>query len=473
MSLEINNRHNSNMNNIAQNTGNNTTMPAFRIKNKVEQKIDEVVQHIDEEKEKPHNKTAITVGASVIGLSILVALVNPKVSSKLIEKLKILGNKYKTKLQKSKGDVKASKFYKFLTNSIEKLNKFVSYTNNVNSVKDTYYKQFCTEEKSFYGVKNKTIRKCLQSLDKGIRFVLKKPHELISKWGERLARHTVKNKYKNSAAMLDRFEIQLKKYYSQLSAEDKVKFDELMSNIKTRREYFSVQNLENRLSHQGDLMQNLNTDIRRQWVNYKKGFTNKYVKTSEHFNKNLSFWAQDIMAKKRGAVNTEGKGAVDTLFSYKGGTGGNYNAVLEIIKPHMSADEFKGVQKLAQKAEKGLRKANKSECMDYFDKRRDLTLGSAPTDILTATVGITTGAIALASADDRDKRISRTLTGILPAVAGIGTNIAMTSMLFSGTKSMLIGAATGGVMSLLGSGLDKARLRAKEIYKREQENKNA
>jgi hypothetical protein len=111
--------------------------------------------------------------------------------------------------------------------------------------------------------------------------------------------------------------------------------------------------------------------------------------------------------------------------------------------------------------------------MDYFDKRRDLTLGSAPTDILTATVGITTGAIALASADDRDKRISRTLTGILPAVAGIGTNIAMTSMLFSGTKGMLIGAATGGALSLLGSGLDKARLRAKEIYKREQENKNA
>ena len=113
MSLEIN-EINSSMNNIAQNTGNNTTMPTFRIKNKVEQKIDEVVQHIDEEKEKPHNKTAITVGASVIGLSILVALVNPKVSSKLIEKLKILGNKYKTKLQKSKGDVRASKFYKFL-----------------------------------------------------------------------------------------------------------------------------------------------------------------------------------------------------------------------------------------------------------------------------------------------------------------------------------------------------------------------
>ena len=111
------------------------------------------------------------------------------------------------------------------------------------------------------------------------------------------------------------------------------------------------------------------------------------------------------------------------------------------------------------KTERKLRVANKSECMEYFDKKRDLVLGSAPTDIVTAIFGVSAGAIAIMAADDREKRISRLLTGVFPALAGIGTNIALTSMLFSGPKGMVIAAITGSTLSLVGNKVNNYRLK--------------
>ena len=105
-------------------------------------------------------------------------------------------------------------------------------------------------------------------------------------------------------------------------------------------------------------------------------------------------------------------------------------------------------------AGKKLRKANKSECIEYFDKKRDLVVGGAPTDIVTAVLGLGACGIAVARAD-KENRASRAFTTGVPAVVGLGTSLACTAMLFSGGVGLLIGGAVGGVTSILCSIINK------------------
>ena len=98
-----------------------------------------------------------------------------------------------------------------------------------------------------------------------------------------------------------------------------------------------------------------------------------------------------------------------------------------------------------------LRKANTTECVEYFDKKRDLMLGSAPTDILTALGSLIASGIAISVADTKEDRISRFISGALPVIAGFGVSTALTALLFSGGKGMAIGAASSMGLSILGS----------------------
>lgn len=424
-------------------------------------KVDEFVKRVDEEKEKKNHKAAVAVGSGVVGLSLLVAFLNPKFSAKLIENLKVLQAKTGKKIERSKGDFLASKFYKALSKITGKASKFVSYANNFNSVKDTYFKQLCTEEKAFANVKSSRVKNFYLKFDKILRKIFKKPHELLTKWGDSLAKHSVKLKYKRAEKRMNKLDEMLKELRKQVPDNKKAQFDRKLKQLQSERKYFDAANLDERFAHQEDLMSNLNKDIREHWNNYRHGFTNKSVNHSEHFNKNLSFWAQDIMEPARTEINKKGKLAVDKLVGNTEGTKGTYNELMELLEGSLNDGEKSLLRKTYNKAQKGLRTANKSECMSYFDKKRDLVLGSAPTDVATALGGLAFGTVALASAKDKDSRISRGLTGVMPTMGGIATNIAMTSMLFSGPKALIIGSISGGIMSLAGSVIDKYRLKIK------------
>ena len=436
--------------------------PAFKRK-KIDEHVDKIKEKVEEEKKNPRNKVAVMAGSGVIGLSLLVAIFNPRISTKLIEKLKISQIKAKLRSKTEKDKPFKNKFYEIKDKTIDWITRFISYTNNVNSVKDTYFKQLCTEEKAFLGVRNNRKRRILKKGDNVFRKIFKKPHETLSRWGDNLGKHTVKRNYKIADKKMNKLENLLKEYSGRLSVEDKKEFDKIMQEISKDRKFFDEKNLNSRFEAQEEVMEHLNEDIRIQWVNYKHGFTNKYVKNSEHFNKNLSFWAQDITAPKREKLSRTGKEAVDKLLGQQDGKQGSFNRLYDLISAHLNPKEKEALKKTVQKTEKSLRTANKSECIDYFDKKRDLVLGSAPTDIVTAIVGLTIGGISYASADDRDKKISRLITGIIPTIAGFGTNIAFTSMLFSGSKGLLIGGATTFILSRIGSAIDHARLKAKGL----------
>lgn len=429
---------------------------------KLEKPIEKLVERVDEEKQKPHNRTAMAVGSSVLGLSVLVALLNPRVSSKLIENLKSVQLKSKQKLAQSKGSFVSTKFYKSVTATLNWTSRFVSSINNVNSVKDTYYKQLCTEEKTFRGIKNLQTRERLKKVDNVFMKIMKKPHELITKWGDSLAKLTVRNGYKTAVKKMDGFEAIVREYSKKLPEDKKRLVEEKLQQITSKRAYFTEESINARLKAQEGMMEHLDADIRARWHDYLHGFRNKYVKNSEHFDRNLSFWAQDIMQPEREKVVSAGTGMIDSFVGNKDGIKGEYRELIELLSENISIEEKNMLEKTLSKTEKSMRRANTRECCEYFDKKRDLILGSAPTDILSSAILLGIGGITLVSADEKDKRISRLITSVIPTAAGIGTNIALTTMLFSGTKGLLAGVAAGGILSLIGSRLDKVRLSLKQ-----------
>jgi len=421
----------------------------------------EAVLPYEKERKKKRLKNTAIVSGGVLGLSLAVTALNPKMSSKLVEKLRLLQFNAARQLEKSKGDFVKTKFYKITYDVINWFNRFLSWTNNVNSVKDTYYKQLCTEEKTFYNIYNLERRKRLSKFDNVFRKIMKRPHELITLWGDKLAKRTVSTSYKTASKKMDNLEKLINEYSDRLPKESKEEILKKMSEIKSSRQFFSDENLAGRFKEQENMMKGLNGEIRKRWKDYRHGFTNKYVNNSQHFNQNLSFWAQDIMQPGREQLEKAGNDAVEHLFGNNKGVKGLYREIADKITVNMNNEEKKSFEKALSKADKSLKRANENETCDYFDKKRDLVLGSAPTDILSSVIGITLGGIALASADNKDKRISRLLTGIIPTIAGLGTNIALTTMLFSGTKGMLYGILSAAILSFAGGKVDKIRLEAK------------
>ena len=154
-------------------------------------------------------------------------------------------------------------------------------------------------------------------------------------------------------------------------------------------------------------------------------------------------------------MNRTAKKAVDTLVGDGKGIKGKYQEAIDILSPHISKEEKTLLEDGLKKTGKRLNKANHSECVEYFDKKRDLVLGGAPTDILTGIGMIGLSGIAVGTADTKEDRLSRALTLGFPAVAGIGASMALTAMLFSGVQSMIYGSIASAGLSQIGSAADK------------------
>ena len=74
---------------------------------------------------------------------------------------------------------------------------------------------------------------------------------------------------------------------------------------------------------------------------------------------------------------------------------------------------------------------------------------------MTALFGLTMSGIAVGMADNKDERISKSLTVAFPAIAGLGTSMALTAMLFSGVQGMIYGSLASIGLSKIGSTADK------------------
>ena len=377
--------------------------PIEIVQKHAEKAADAFTPEIKDNKKKKVRNTAIAAGSAALVLGGVVALSNPKFSSRLMEKLKTMQGK------------NGGKFWETTIKALE-------FTNNINSMKDQGFKWICNKTK-----------------------FLKKPHKAITNWFDKIGQKTVVDKYKDVSKKMDKFETLLKQYSEKLPADKKAELETKLAQVREARKFLTKENTTQRLAEQEKLMSNLEGDFIKKFNEYKNGF--KYGNKKEHINKNMYFWAQEIMRPTRDTIEKKGEERLSNLFGRKGA----YDDIIEILKPHLKSEEKTSLDKSFNKLSQKLHKANYSECVEYFDKKRDLILGGAPTDIVTALLSLGLSGLAISTADNKEDRISRLLTGVFPVVAGLGASMIFTAKLYSGIKGLLYGFGTSAALSAVGS----------------------
>lgn len=424
---------------------------------------DTFIKKIEKEKEKKSTKKALAAGGVVLVAGSLITLLNPKNSSKLLQKLKTLQTKNKIKLETKKQNFLKTKFGQFLDKSLDIATRAVRATGNFNNGKDILYKNICSNKRQYNGVKNKTLRNGLRKVNDVFTGIMTKINNGITKGFDTVGQATVKGKYKKATNSMNEFEVAIKRFKSQLPSEQQKLVDEKLAEIAKHREFFSEANLAKRFKVQETGMADLHLEekVNKKITNFFNGYKGQKSAQGvwEHTDKNLTLWSEDILRPHRDMLEKEGHTAVSKLFGGEKDKKGLYDEILDITRTHLSAEDQKLLQEARSKSAKKLRNANTSECIDYYDKKRDLILGSAPTDILTGVVGLGVGSIAIATSDSKEERKAKlfgnTTFPLIPTILGVGVSVAMTAMLFSGATGLLVGFGVTTLLSKLGSLVNK------------------
>lgn len=139
----------------------------------------------------------------------------------------------------------------------------------------------------------------------------------------------------------------------------------------------------------------------------------------------------------------------------------NKNEAVKLIDEKM----FNTIDKKSKEITKNINKAAKMESEDLYDKCAEFHVGSAPSDLVGLALPVGVAAYAISKGDDKQERISTTLTTGVPLIGSIGTMIYGTTRMLSGAKNLAFAAGTGLVLNFIGSGLDK-------LYKEYQEKRS-
>ncbi len=135
---------------------------------------------------------------------------------------------------------------------------------------------------------------------------------------------------------------------------------------------------------------------------------------------------------------------------------GELQEMLEIYEK-IAPYEVSLIKPKVTKAVASFDKSLNLETVEFFDKVRDLELGSAPTDVLSILASGGMIAYGLTKAKDSDERWSVTLKAGIPIVGAIGTSLFCTARLVSGGKSLLLGTISGLVIGKVGQLADNLR----------------
>ena len=124
-----------------------------------------------------------------------------------------------------------------------------------------------------------------------------------------------------------------------------------------------------------------------------------------------------------------------------------------LYKDGRNSAEYKKAKAFMEKMNKNMNKAISSENQVY-EKLAELRVGSAPTDVVGILGPAALAALVVANSKDRDERISRTLTGGVPIIGGIGMSYYGTLRGWTGAKNLILGLVTGWVLNIIGEQTD-------------------
>ena len=136
--------------------------------------------------------------------------------------------------------------------------------------------------------------------------------------------------------------------------------------------------------------------------------------------------------------------------------GGDLQEMLSIYET-LAPYEVSLIKSNVTKAVKSFDKSLNLETVEFFDKVRDLQLGSAPTDVLSILASAGVIAYGLSVAKNKDERASVIFKSGIPIVGAIATSLICTAKLISAGKSLVIGAVSGAILNKLGVAADNLR----------------
>lgn len=346
-------------------------------------------------------------------------------------------------------------------------------------IKDIYVKGFGTEARN---ARYQRMKQAVEGLDEKVWEVMKQPVDGL------------KSKVlKNSASVADNQNSS--KLYTSFIAEDYLAADKLEISQKTNvlRHLIThdvldgykaskqvLDNISAFISPQDKISNDLLKRLRSHLITYKKlsGPSEQILRSKVNADiiedlKMLSSRLTDsskIFGYKRDTVKQAGEYISELQEILSKNSKGELQEILTIYKSFLPKNEYVKIRKNTNAAISKLDKAINTENDLFFDKLRDLSLGSGPTDALSLLGAIGGVGLGLTEAENKDERISALLKYGIPVVGSVATSIVMTVSLVAGFKSLVIGSLSGLIIGDAGMRLDKLR---KQYNKKKNDNNNA
>ncbi len=136
---------------------------------------------------------------------------------------------------------------------------------------------------------------------------------------------------------------------------------------------------------------------------------------------------------------------------------GKIQELMTIYKKLLPQKEFSKLEKQTETFIKSLDNSINIEAVQFFDKIRDLQIGSAPTDVLSIVTSLGLIGAGLLKADNKDERISVTLKAGIPVLGAMATSLYCTARLVAGGKAMATGLLSGWLLNKAGAYADNMR----------------
>ncbi len=400
-----------------------------------------------EEKEKHSHKLGITIATSAVllGFGVLALMKGmPKGFTKKLEKLKGVLEKRLDKLSEEAKTSRMAGFYRYSLNKTEKAAEYFNSINNASAFKDILFAKLMN--------KTKATRKIAQK---------------ITGVFERFSRKTVLNGYENARNRFNRLYEVFGAADNKIIAANPKKVvtidgktltakewlmvinDKKLNMAQTFNGYFGKNAVQGRYKNAKEAMLNLEEKVwDLSFGNVKENYKNKelydtflpeaILQNDKSFLQKKVNWYRDIIT---GSAERDG----------------HLDEIMKIYKELLSPEDFQKMQQTAMAARNKLDRAVQLETDKFFDKLRDLQLGSAPTDFLSMVVGLATVGAGLTKAEDNDERISVSLKYGIPALSAIATSLYLGATLVSGGSALILSTLSGMLMNKVGTKVDEYR----------------
>ena len=400
-----------------------------------------------EDKEQHSHKLGITIATSAVllGFGVLAIMKGlPKGFTKKIENLKSV---LEQRLDKFSDEAKSSKlanFYKYLFGKTEKAAEYLNSINNACSFKDILFAKLMNKTK----LTGKIAKK-------------------ITGMFERFSRKTVINGYSNARGRFERL-------YEVFGAADnkiiaanpekvvtidgktltakewlKVINDKKLNMSQIFNSYFGKKAVQGRYKETKEVMSGLEDKV---W-DLSFGNVKDNIKNKELYD---TFLPEAILQKDKSLLQKK-VNWYKNIITGNAEREGHLDEIMKIYKELLSPEDFQKMERTAMAARTKLDRAVLLETDKFFDKLRDLQLGSAPTDFLSMVAGLATVGAGLTKAEDNDERISVSLKYGIPALSAIATSLYLGATLVSGGNALILSTLSGMLINKAGTEIDEYR----------------